>query len=630
MKLLIGNFTTINSSRMPTNSYSSKYETLLAVGQLGGWEYDVLSQELWCNKLYFNLLGREEGAATEWAKYPIKEVWENWLHPDDLENAKEHFADFILHPSVEYAQQFRMLHANGNWVTILSRAMAMRNNEGELTGMIIGTHLDITSIQATAENLESTQKEFEKSKKQIIKDNAFLKAILNSPKDLFIVAIDKKYKFLGFSDAYISFAKNVLHREAVLGMNVFDVLPEELKDSAKTNYNRALAGESFITNNSVVLPDGKRRFFENKYSPIIDQNGQILGLTLFANDVTAIKLQIEESRIVDLRYAALFDGAEDAILIADATSGYLVDVNDRACTLFGYRKSEMVGMHQTQLHPPEDVVIIGELFRQFTKTHSYQSVDVSIINYQGIRKPVRITAGAPFRAGKYLFLAAYFRDLSSERAVIEKALTIQEMLSKAEGIAQVGSFEVVLPDGHAVWSDEMFRILDFSPNEVLAHKDRFTQLVIEEDQDAYSKWMVKASTIEGEAEAIQVKIQTSKGKLKHVIVNGVSYKNAQGEIYKFIGVVKDITTRVATLENLRLQNLRLREIAWAQSHLVRGPLSDILGITKIIKEKIVDDEEKEALISQLHIAAETLDKAVKEVVNNAATFDESFQLVKNT
>ena len=34
MKLLIGNFTTINSSRMPTNSYSSKYETLLAVGQL--------------------------------------------------------------------------------------------------------------------------------------------------------------------------------------------------------------------------------------------------------------------------------------------------------------------------------------------------------------------------------------------------------------------------------------------------------------------------------------------------------------------------------------------------------------------------------------------------------------------
>ena len=53
---------------------------------------------------------------------------------------------------------------NGNWITILSRAMAMRNNEGELTGMVIGTHLDITNIQETAENLISTQKNLKKVK----------------------------------------------------------------------------------------------------------------------------------------------------------------------------------------------------------------------------------------------------------------------------------------------------------------------------------------------------------------------------------------------------------------------------------------------------------------------------------
>ncbi|WP_439504933.1 PAS domain S-box protein [Sediminibacterium sp.] len=615
---------------MPTNSYSSKYETLLAVGQLGGWEYNVLTQELWCNGYYFEMLGRPEYIVSDWAKYSIKEVWESWLHPADLQKAKEYFSDYILNPEKEYKQQFRMLHANGEYLTILSRAMAMRNEAGDLTGMIIGTHFDITQTQALTENFITTQKEYEKTKKQVIKDNAFLKAIINSPKDLFVIAIDKNYRFLGFSDAYVEFAKTALKKEVAVGMSAFDVIPADLVPFAKANYDKAIAGESFVITNNFIFPDGKRRFYENKYSPIIDQHGKILGLTLFSNDITILKEQQEETRIVDLRYAALFDGAEDAILIADATSGFLVDVNDRATQLFGYTKAELVGMHQTKLHPPEELETVASLFQKFTKNNGYQFVDTHIIDQKGKIKPVRITAGAPFRAGKYLFLAAYFRDLSSERAVIEKALTIQEMLSKAEGIAHVGSFEVVLPDGHAVWSDEMFRILDFSPNEVLAHKDRFTQLVIEEDQDAYSKWMVKASTIEGEAEAIQVKIQTSKGKLKHVIVNGVSYKNAQGEIYKFIGVVKDITTRVATLENLRLQNLRLREIAWAQSHLVRGPLSDILGITKIIKEKIVDDEEKEALISQLHIAAETLDKAVKEVVNNAASFDESIQFVKNT
>lgn len=611
---------------MPNNAaYSSKYETLLAVGQLGGWEYNVLTQELWCNTYYFEMLGRKDQVTADWACYSIKEVWENWLHPEDLAKAKEYFADFILNPEKDYAQQFRMLHANGEWVTILSRAMAMRSELGDLNGMIIGTHLDITDTNQLYENFTVTQKEFEKSKRQIIKDNALLKAILNSPKDLFIIAIDKKYKFLGFSDAYIAFAKNVLQKEVKEGMNAFDVLPPDLHAQAKSNYDRALAGESFVVTNNFVFPDGRRRYFENKYSPIIDQNGKILGLTLFANDVSLIKAQEEETRIVDIRYAALFDGAEDAILIADATSGHLVDVNDRASELFGYSKAELVGMHQTQLHPPNDLAKVSSLFQQFSssKTKGHQFVDTNIIDHRGKIKPVRITAGAPFRAGKYLFLAAYFRDLSTEKAAIEKALTIQEMLSKAEGIAHVGSFEVMLPDGHAIWSDEMFRILDLSPHETLAHKDRFTESVIPADQEIYNKWMGKVSTLEGESSPIQVQIQTQKGTIKHVIINGVGYKDLQGQIYKFIGVVKDITTRVSTMESLKIQNKKLREIAWAQSHLVRGPLSDILGITKIIKEKLVDEEEKETLITQLHDAADKLDQVVKDVVNNAGSFDES-------
>lgn len=398
---------------MPINStYSSKYETLLAVGQLGGWEYNVLNQELWCNSYYFEMIGRKEMATADWANYPIKDVWENWLHPEDLARAKEYFADFILNPAKEYAQQFRMLHANGDWVTILSRALAMRNEAGELTGMIIGTHLDITENQQLSDNFYITQKEYEKSKKQIIKDNALLKAILNSPKDLFIIALDKKYQFLGFSDAYIDFAKKVLQKEVVIGMSAFDVLPSDLQNLAKSNYDRAIAGESFVVTNNLIFPDGRRRYYENKYSPIIDQHGKILGLTLFANEVTQLKEQLEETRIVDMRYAALFDGAEDAILIADATSGYLVDVNDRATELFGYTKAELVGMHQTQLHPPEDLEQIGELFKKFSKSEKHQFVDVNILDYKGNRKPVRITAGAPFRAGKYLYLAAYFRDLS--------------------------------------------------------------------------------------------------------------------------------------------------------------------------------------------------------------------------
>lgn len=568
------------------------------------------------------MLGRLDATMNDWDKYSIKEVWENWLHPDDLLKAKSFFADFILNPTIDYTQQFRMQHADGHWVVILSRARAVRDDQDELTGMIIGSHLDITSTQEITDNFTITQKEFEKTKRQVIKDNALLKAILNSPKELFIVAIDKHFRFLGFSDEYISFARKALKKEVAIGMDVFEVLPEELKEFARKNYERALNGESFVTNNSILLPHGKKHYYENKYSPIIDQHGKILGLTLFTNDITQLKEQEEENRMIDLRYAALFDGAEDAILIADAKSGNLVDVNDKACKLFGYTKSEMIGLHQTKLHPPEALAYVQAKFEEFVRNKEYHFVETDIITNKGIKKPVRISGGAPFRVGPYLFTAAYFHDRTIEKAAVDKALTIQEMLSKAEGIAHVGSFEVQLPEGHALWSDEMFRILDLSPNEILAHKDFFTELVIVEDRTVYQKWMDKISAIEGESSPIQVKIKTPQGRLKHVIINGISYQDNLGRIFKFIGVVKDITTRVATLENLQEQNRKLKEIAWAQSHLVRGPLSDILGISKIIKGGLATGEEKDKLLHQIHEAAEKLDLVIKEVVNNTSTFEE--------
>jgi hypothetical protein len=99
-------------------------------------------------------------------------------------------------------------------------------------------------------------------------------------------------------------------------------------------------------------------------------------------------------------------------------------------------------------------------------------------------------------------MAAYFKDLSKEKAAIEKALTIEEMLSKAEGITHVGSFEVELPSGVAICSDEMYSILYLLPNEVVAHTDVFTNMVLPAYVEEYKKWILKESSIEVESKPI--------------------------------------------------------------------------------------------------------------------------------
>ena len=42
-----------------------------------------------------------------------------------------------------------------------------------------------------------------------------------------------------------------------------------------------------------------------------------------------------------------------SIFLADAETGELVDANEAAADLVGRSRDELIGMHQTDLHPPE-------------------------------------------------------------------------------------------------------------------------------------------------------------------------------------------------------------------------------------------------------------------------------------
>lgn len=76
---------------------------------------------------------------------------------------------------------------------------------------------------------------------------------------------------------------------------------------------------------------------------------------------------------------------------------------------------------------------------------------------------------------------------------------------------------------------------------------------------------------------------------------------------------RDVSERARHLESIEKQNSQLREIAWLQSHKMRAPLSNILGLTDLIlsSEKA---EEKEQLVGHLQKAAGDLDKIIVEIV----------------
>jgi PAS domain S-box-containing protein len=86
---------------------------------------------------------------------------------------------------------------------------------------------------------------------------------------------------------------------------------------------------------------------------------------------------------------------------------------------------------------------------------------------------------------------------------------------------------------------------------------------------------------------------------------------------EFVGRVwsfRDISERRKHVQAIEMQNERLREIAWIQSHVVRAPLSRLLGIADQIKKQPGVDVSQVQLIDYLIRSANELDEIIRAIV----------------
>ncbi len=140
--------------------------------------------------------------------------------------------------------------------------------------------------------------------------------------------------------------------------------------------------------------------------------------------------RMEESlRASEEKYRKQFEEAMDAIFIADAETGVIVDCNRAASELVGREKSELVGIHQRILHPPKKIE--GEFnrtFKQHLKEKEGQVLETQVITKKGEIKDVAIKANVFELDGKKL-LQGIFRDITERKRMEKERKRFEERLS---------------------------------------------------------------------------------------------------------------------------------------------------------------------------------------------------------
>lgn len=150
-----------------------------------------------------------------------------------------------------------------------------------------------------------------------------------------------------------------------------------------------------------------------------DGAGAPVGMRGMLIDISARKRAEELVRESEEKYRTLVETAADAIFIADAATGDIVDANRAAEDLTGLPRAKLIGLNQWRLHPPEEQERYQQLFRAYAAMAKGAPIQIEVQRSDnGRRVPVEVTSSSFEISGRRLILGA-FRDITERKKAEE-------------------------------------------------------------------------------------------------------------------------------------------------------------------------------------------------------------------
>ena len=148
------------------------------------------------------------------------------------------------------------------------------------------------------------------------------------------------------------------------------------------------------------------------------------------------RIRAEEKRKEsEEKYRGLFENSGEAVFIVDTESGIILDANRQAEQLTGQPRQELIGTHQSRLHPAEDDEYYRKKFQKHIKNDLVFDLEAEIVKKDGSVVPVFISSNLIDLWGKKI-IQGIFRDISKEKMIsdLKGELEARKLINRAKAI----------------------------------------------------------------------------------------------------------------------------------------------------------------------------------------------------
>ncbi len=247
--------------------------------------------------------------------------------------------------------------------------------------------------------------------------------------------------------------------EKITGWGQDDALRKPLAEIFKTlNERPPLAEEAALerairegavadlANHTVLMArDGGEWPIHGNIAPILNAAGGLTGIVLVFHDVSNRRQSEQELEISEVRYRRLFESAHDGILILDAVSTKVLDVNPYMADLLGYRREHFLGKELWEIGVFQDAEMSKRAMLTLQRMGRIRYEDLPLQHKDGRHVPVEFVSNV-YREGRRNVIQCNVRDITER-----KRLSLQlAQASLAAGTANRAKSEFLANMSHEI------------------------------------------------------------------------------------------------------------------------------------------------------------------------------------
>ncbi len=286
----------------------------------------------------------------------------------------------------------------------------------------IGVIRDITQRRHTEEVIRETTRQY-----KTLTENLDIGVYRNTPgpQGTFVEANQAIIEMFGYEN-----------KEEFFSIKVAD-LYQNPEDRQKFNEKMLKQGRVKAEELQLKKKDGTLFFGSVSAVAVKDEKGNVKYYDGIIEDITESNRAMKALQESEEEFRLIFENAKDAIFWADLDTGSITKCNKGAENLLEKTRDEIIGAHQTTLHPPGRAEYYSKMFKKHIEQKGATGEEAEVITKSGKIKPVHITASVTVVGGKPI-IQGIFRDIT-ERKRAEEELRMLATTDALTGVLNRGS-----------------------------------------------------------------------------------------------------------------------------------------------------------------------------------------------